>query len=89
MVKLRRDEEALEKDVKITLIATGFVGAKSSDTPSVVTSKKMGDALNELRTNDEQMDVPSFLRLPMFNSRRSIPAAKPAEKPAVTLDAGP
>jgi cell division protein FtsZ len=72
---VRRDEK-MQKDIKITLVATGF--AQSS------TLENMDDAeitrlLKSLKVEDE-LDVPSFMRRPLFNDRRVMPAAPQTTK---------
>ena len=72
---VRRDEK-MQKDIKITLVATGF--AQSS------TLENMDDAeitklLKSLKVEDE-LDVPSFMRRPLFNDRRVMPSAPQTTK---------
>ncbi|MFC1972620.1 cell division protein FtsZ [Chloroflexota bacterium] len=69
-----RDPE-MDKDIRITLIATGFtskVGMPGSD---------RDDELNRMlqgMKSEEEMDMPSFLRRPLFSHRRqSIATTKP------------
>ncbi|MFA5317467.1 MAG: cell division protein FtsZ [Dehalococcoidales bacterium] len=62
----------LDKEVRITLIATGFcsvtggVGGSRDD--------EMNKFLKGLKS-EEELDVPSFLRRPLFSQRRQIPPA--------------
>ena len=73
-------DPTMDKEVKITLIATGFV----SKTGQV--AGKHEDELNQflkgLKSEDE-LDVPSFLRRPLFSHRRqtisqSVPQCNPS-----------
>jgi cell division protein FtsZ len=59
---------SMDKDVKITLIATGFA------TGSNLTGMAKEDELSKLLKNiksEEELDTPSFLRRPMFGFRRA------------------
>ncbi len=70
----------MENDVRITLIATGFVaklgltGAGQED--------ELTQLLKSIKSEDE-LDVPSFLRRPMVSHRRQAitPAMKPVQPP--------
>jgi cell division protein FtsZ len=64
----------LDDSVKITLIATGFVSKTGLPT---VTQEEIGRVLKGM-TSEEELDVPSFLRRPLFNLRRQVgmPAIK-------------
>jgi cell division protein FtsZ len=65
-------DERLDNEVRITLIATGFA--------TMGTSRVYDDALTHMLKDiktDEELDVPSFLRRPVFNQKRSeIPNTK-------------
>jgi len=70
----------MDSEVRITLVATGF-------TSTVGQAKAVGDdeqtrLLRELKSEDE-LDVPSFLRRPLFSRRRQevVPSAKQAKDP--------
>jgi cell division protein FtsZ len=73
----------MENDVRITLIATGFVaklgltGAGQED--------ELTQLLKSIKSEDE-LDVPSFLRRPMVSQRRQAitPAMKPVQPPLMT-----
>jgi len=69
-----RDPE-MDKDIRITLIATGFtskVGMPGSDRDD-----ELNRMLQGMKT-EEEMDMPSFLRRPLFSHRRqSLAATKP------------
>ena len=67
------------KEVKITLIATGFTVSNSSGKP--VMSKKeeeIARTLVSLRNNEEELDMPSYLRRPGLGQQR--PQAPPAHQ---------
>ena len=60
-------DPTMEKEIKITLIATGFI----SKTGQVSGTRE--DELNQFLKNlknEEELDVPSFLRRPLFSHRR-------------------
>ncbi|MBI4304123.1 MAG: cell division protein FtsZ, partial [Chloroflexi bacterium] len=72
-------DPAMEKEVRITLVATGFVTQQgvigfSRDAKT--------EALIGLKDNEAELDVPSFLRNPRFSQRRQIvpPSAKIVSK---------
>ncbi|MFH1639673.1 MAG: cell division protein FtsZ [Chloroflexota bacterium] len=67
-------DSSMANDVKITLIATGFTQMGASDTESMEQDK----ILRALKTEDE-LDVPSFMRHPMFSHRRQIPNSTQVE----------
>jgi cell division protein FtsZ len=74
-------EPAMDKEVRITLIATGFIAQggyvwRGRD-------DEMNQYLAELKKSEEEMDAPSFLRRPLFGRRRQLPtevAEKKADK---------
>ncbi len=68
--------DGMDKDVKITLIATGFANSATTGEKtgaSFLRNDKLVNSLNELKGSEEQMDLPSFMRLPQFNQRRIVP----------------
>ena len=73
----------MEEEVKITLVATGFRSRTGLDENAE--DDELTQMLKSLKT-EEEMDVPSFLRRPLFNHRRqaNIPSAKPADVTART-----
>lgn len=73
-------DHAMQGDVRITLIATGFASAAKPDSISDMEKTKQ---LKNLKSEDE-LDVPSFMRHPMFSRRRQMPigGAKPVEQPS-------
>lgn len=73
-------------EVRITLIATGFVSTEG------LIGGKRDDELTKLLTSltksEEEMDVPSFLRRPLFGQRRRLitPQIKSDVMPAQTMN---
>lgn len=67
------NDPTMDNEVRITLITTGFinklaqVGKKEED--------ELTSLLKDLKTEDE-LDVPSFLRRPLFNHRRHTPQSE-------------
>ena len=73
---------SMDNDVRITLIATGFaskIGMAGSQEDEVT------ELLKGLKS-EEELDVPSFLRRPLFSHRRQAitPATKVAGEPSYT-----
>ncbi len=62
-------DPGLENDVRITLIATGYLANGLLNNTQAAEQTKL---LRAIKTEDE-MDVPSFMRHPMFSHRRQIP----------------
>ena len=62
-------DEKMGKDVKITLIATGFASAGRMGPGK---EKELDEFLNGLKKSEDELDVPSFLRQPMFGHRRQV-----------------
>ena len=71
-------DPTMDTDVRITLIATGFV-AKLGLTGSAQ-DDELTQLLKGIKSEDE-LDVPSFLRRPMISHRRQAitPAMKPVQ----------
>ncbi len=70
----------MDNDVRITLIATGFISKLG------LTGAGQEDELTQLLKgikSEEELDVPSFLRRPLFSHRRQVvtPSAKPVQPP--------
>jgi cell division protein FtsZ len=72
---VRRDEN-LVKEIRITLIATGFAQASML---GKMEDEEVTKLLRSLKVEDE-LDVPSFMRKPLFNERRTMPSASPQTK---------
>jgi len=71
-----RKDERMDKDVKITLIATGFAQAS---TLASMEDAEVTKLLKSLKVEDE-LDIPSFMRKPLFGDRRSMPSAPQTSK---------
>ena len=71
----------IDKEVKITLISTGF--ASKTGLAGASQDEELNQLLEGLKSEDE-LDVPSFLRRPLFSHRRQVvtPSTK-AVKPSV------
>jgi cell division protein FtsZ len=69
----------MDKEVRITLIATGFVSREGWAWRGK--DNEMTQYLTELRKSEEEMDAPSFLRRSLCGRRRQLPTV-PAEKRA-------
>ncbi len=67
-------DENMDKEVQITLIATGFSAAKTGMI-GAKQNKQVNDALVNLKNREDELDVPSFLRRPLFSHRRHIAPA--------------
>jgi len=76
-------DPTMDKEIKITLIATGF--ASKAGLAGVSREEELTQLLKELKTEDE-LDVPSFLRRPLFSHRRQTitPATKLVKTPLST-----
>jgi cell division protein FtsZ len=70
---VRRDEK-MDKNIKITLVATGFANASSM---SNMGDEEVTKLLRSLKV-EEELDIPSFMRKPLFNERRTVPSASPS-----------
>ena len=60
-------DPGMDNEVRITLIATGFTSKLG--TPGVSREDELAQLLKGIKT-EEEMDVPSFLRRPLFSHRR-------------------
>jgi len=73
----------MDKDVRITLIATGFAATRKGLT-GASQNEDLAEFLNGLKKSEDELDVPSFLRQPQFSHRRQAvvpPAAKADRTP--------
>jgi len=73
----------MDNDVRITLIATGFIAKLG------LTGAGQEDELTQLLKgikSEDELDVPSFLRRPLFSHRRQTitPSSKPVQPPLMT-----
>jgi cell division protein FtsZ len=71
----------LENEIKITLIATGFLAKERMVDMSK--DEEMKEFLTNLKTREDELDVPSFLRRPLFGHRRA--AGAPAYRVEKTI----
>jgi cell division protein FtsZ len=60
----------MESEIKITLIATGFEARDGLS--SFTRDDEMNEFLTNLKTREDELDVPSFLRRPLFSHRRHL-----------------
>lgn len=77
-------DPAMDNEVRITLITTGFTARLGL--PGAEKEDELTQLLKGLKT-EEELDVPSFLRRPLFSHRRQTitPAGKQAEPLKQTL----
>jgi cell division protein FtsZ len=78
-------DPSLGDEIRITLIATGFTSKTGFEGASQ--DEELTQLLKELKKEGE-LDIPSFLRRPLFNQRRqTLPtqATKPSETPVNTI----
>jgi len=73
-------DPSMDKEVKITLIATGFVAEHGI--VGTGQNEELTRFLKNLKNSEEELDLPSFLRRPLFSHRRqvAIPPIKVEEK---------
>ena len=76
-------DPSMDNDVRITLVATGFIAKLG------LTGAGQEDELTQLLRgikSEDELDVPSFLRRPLFSHRRQAitPVNKPAQPPLMT-----
>jgi len=74
-------DPGMDKEVRITLIATGFTAKKGL--AGAGRDEELTEFLNGLKKSEDELDVPSFLRQPQFSHRRQVatPAAKVDKTP--------
>ena len=74
----------MDKEIKITLIATGFIS--KTGLAGVSQEDELNQFLKGLKS-EEELDVPSFLRRPLFSHRRQAitPSTKLVKPPLHTL----
>ena len=60
----------MDKEIKITLIATGF--ASKLGLAGVGKDEEITQILSGLKKREDELDIPSFMRRPMFNQRRVV-----------------
>ena len=64
-------DSTMDKDIKITLIATGFQASSLSGNKN--NEAEISGYMETIKGNEEQMDVPAFLRRAQYNQRRVVP----------------
>ena len=69
-------DPSMDKEIKITLIATGFIAKKG--VAGVSQDEELSKFLSNLKNSEDELDLPSFLRRPLFSHRRQ--AVTPATK---------
>ncbi|MFC2069957.1 cell division protein FtsZ [Chloroflexota bacterium] len=77
-------DPSMDKDITITLIATGFVN--KDGVVGLGKDDELSEHLNTLKHDEIQMDYPSFLRRPLFSHRRQVitPSMKATKSPLET-----
>ena len=77
-------DSSMDKEIKITLIATGF--ASKSRLAGVGKDEELTEFLTSLKKSEDELDVPSFLRRPLFSHRRQVvtPSTKVDKTPVQT-----
>ena len=61
----------MEKEIKITLIATGFA-SMNKIAGGTNQDEELNQFLAGLKKSEDELDVPSFLRRPLFSHRRQV-----------------
>ncbi|MFC1958748.1 cell division protein FtsZ [Chloroflexota bacterium] len=77
-------DPSMDKEIKITIIATGFVTKQGL--AGIGKDEELTKFLTNLKKSEDELDVPSFLRRPLFNHRRqaAIPSTKLEQTPLKT-----
>ncbi len=77
-------DPGMDKEIKITLIATGFASKKGL--AGVSRDEELSQLLSNLKGSEDELDVPSFLRRPLFSHRRQVvtPSTKVDKAPIQT-----
>ncbi|MFC1952877.1 cell division protein FtsZ [Chloroflexota bacterium] len=75
-------DPAMDKDIQITLIATGFLANTGLSANSQ--DAELNNLLSKIKQSEDELDVPSFLRRPVFSHRRQVapPSATPNDIPS-------
>ena len=63
-------DPSMDKEIKITLIATGFIPKNGAIGAS--RDEELAQFLGSLKKSEDELDVPSFLRRPLFSHRRQV-----------------
>jgi cell division protein FtsZ len=72
------NDPAMENEVRITLIATGFQSKLGMGNNAE--EEELNKILKNMKT-EEELDMPSFLRRPLFSHRRNIPQGDYSSEP--------
>jgi len=77
-------DPSMDKEIKITLIATGFVAKEGM--VGIGKDEELTELLTGIRKSEDELDVPSFLRRPMVSHRRQAvnPSANIVRTPIKT-----
>jgi len=77
-------DPSMDKEIKITLIATGFVAKEGM--VGMGKDEELTQLLTGIRKSEDELDVPSFLRRPMVSHRRQAlnPSANIVRTPIET-----
>jgi cell division protein FtsZ len=75
------NDPSMDKEVKITLITTGFVAKRGM--VGTNQDEELTNILTTLKKSEDELDVPSFLRRPLFSHRRQsvTPSTKLVKTP--------
>jgi len=63
-------DATMEREIKITLIATGFFSKKGA--AGIGQDEELNELLTTLKKSEDELDLPSFLRRPLFSHRRQV-----------------
>ncbi len=83
-------DEKVQGEVRITLIATGFVHDAMTSILPTKSRDEVTEMLKGMNKSEEELDVPSFLRKPLFSRRRQIiPSPSTQPQPEKTPQSKP
>lgn len=66
-------DQKLQGEVKITMVATGFIHDAMNSMLPTKKKDEVTEMLKNMNRNEDELDVPSFLRRPLFSRRRQVP----------------
>jgi len=77
-------DPTMDKEIRITLIATGF--ATQRGLTGAGQDEELTQLLTGLKKSEDELDIPSFLRRPLFSHRRQVvtPSTKVEKTPQQT-----
>lgn len=78
-------DSTLDNEVRITLVATGFQTDMTLGGGS--RGHELAESVKATFKEDEDLDIPSFLRRPLFGSRRKLPDQQTVKAPQVKTPA--